>query len=80
MALTPKQEEKLWLIEEQLRELGERLSPEEIATLGPRLNSPKLEDAFRAAIYVERIHQRSTDDWDGLLPVDAFMATFRDSI
>jgi len=81
MATTPKNEEKLAEFEEALRELGESLSPADISSSIHTLRSSKLEDAARAAIYLERLHQNDRNaDWDGLLPVDAYLETLREEI
>lgn len=81
MAISPKNEEKLAAFELELRERGDRLSATEIADFSTTLRSSKLEDGLRASIYLERLHQRDQDsEWDGLIPVDALMATLREEL
>jgi len=81
MAISTKNEDKLAALEEELNARGDRLSPNEIAGHGPTLRSSKLEDGLRAAIYLERLHQQDQNqEWDGLIPVDALMATLREEL
>lgn len=81
MAINPKHEEKLAALETELRLVGDRLTGIEIAEHGPSLASKKLEDGLRAAIYIERIHQKAGNPgWDELIPVDDLMATFREEL
>jgi len=81
MAITTKNEESLATFEEELRNLGAALTPTEISSVIYTLRSSKLEDAARASIYLERLHQQdSNPDWDGFIPVDAFLTTLREEI
>lgn len=81
MAITPKNEEKLAAFEAEFRAEGDRLSPAAVAELGTKISSRKLEDALRAAIYVESMHQREQNkNWDKLLPVDDLMETLRNQL
>lgn len=78
MAISPKHEEKIEAFEAELKIAGDRLPVEAIAKRGSILGSKKLEDGLRAAIYMERIHQKALNAaWDELIPVDALMETFR---
>ena len=82
MAISPKNQEKLDILEADLRAQGERLSSREIAEFGPALRSGKLEDALRASIYIAGRHERdrSGSEWDNLISVDELMAVLVENI